>query len=400
MQIDPQIIGVPNLEDAIDRHPLVVTPDASLIDVVNLMHQTRGKSCFLPDFDLTIASNSLQAVRSSCVLVIQETKLLGIFTERDIVKLAATGQDFDNLKIADVMIHPVITLSETLFKDIFAALFLFRRYRIRHLVIVNEHEQVVGTISPGSIRQVLRPTNLLKMRRVSEVMTTQVIHAPPKTSVLALAQMMVNYQVSCVVITQSDSLKDNDYSFKPVGIVTETDIVQFQALELNLAQIDAKTVMSTPLFLLSPEDSLWSAHQEMQRRRVQRLVVSWNWGEQLGLVTQTSLLRIFDPLEMYRVIESMQRTLAQIKAEKAEYFSNQTNSTEPHIQPDSYSNEIKKQHIVSEENLDKLISSLENSIENLINNPNLSTELRQLYLSSAKIEIQAIRHWYRYLINM
>ncbi|MFM8004193.1 MAG: CBS domain-containing protein, partial [Dolichospermum sp.] len=81
------------------------------------------------------------------------------------------------------MISPVITLVETSFRDIFAALFLFRRYRIRHLVIVNEDTRVVGIVSPESIRQVLRPTNLLKMRRVSEVMTNQVIHAAPTASV-------------------------------------------------------------------------------------------------------------------------------------------------------------------------------------------------------------------------
>ncbi|MFM6466744.1 MAG: CBS domain-containing protein, partial [Dolichospermum sp.] len=82
--------------------------------------------------------SSMQGTRSSCILVIEENKLLGIFTERDVVKLTAMGRDFTGVKIADVMIQPVITLVETSFRDIFAALFLFRRYRIRHLVIVNE----------------------------------------------------------------------------------------------------------------------------------------------------------------------------------------------------------------------------------------------------------------------
>lgn len=76
--------------------------------------------------------------------------------------------------------------------------------------------------------------------------------------------------------------------------------------------------MSTPLFLLTPEDSLWKAHQEMQRRHVRRLVVSWNGGKGLGIVTQTSLLKVFDPVEMYEVIETLQRTIKQLEAEKAE----------------------------------------------------------------------------------
>jgi CBS-domain-containing membrane protein len=75
--------------------------------------------------------------------------------------------------------------------------------------------------------------------------------------------------------------------------------------------------MSTPLLLLSPEDSLWTAHQEMQKRRVGRLVVSWNWGQGLGIVTQTSLLRVFDPMEMYGVIENLQQTIQQLQAEQS-----------------------------------------------------------------------------------
>jgi signal-transduction protein with cAMP-binding, CBS, and nucleotidyltransferase domain len=140
-------------------------------------------------------------------------------------------------------------------------------------------------------------------------MTTEVIHAPMDASILQLAQLMAEYRVSCVVITQMDE-EENPC---PVGIVTERDIVQFQASQLDLATTKAQTVMSSPLFLLSPEDSLWTAHQEMKKRHIGRMVVSWNWGKGLGIVTQTSLLRIFDPMEMYGVIDNMQQTIQQLK---------------------------------------------------------------------------------------
>jgi signal-transduction protein with cAMP-binding, CBS, and nucleotidyltransferase domain len=202
--------------------------------------------------------------------------------------------------------------------------------------------------------------------------------------------MMAEHQVSCVVITKSASGNDAESGWKPVGIVTERDIVQFHALGLNLPQIQARTVMSTPLFLLSPEDSLWSAHQEMQQRRVQRLVVSWDWGAKLAIVTQTSLLRIFDPLEMYGVIETLQITVAQLETEKAKYFHSQTNSTELPLQPDL--KRIQKQHIVADENLDNLITTVQSRIEHLMKNPDLSTELQQMYLGLATTEMEKIRH--------
>ena len=214
------------------------------------------------------------------------------------------------------MTSPVTTLSESKLEDVFAVLFLFRRYRIRHLPIVDDQDQLVGVVTPGSIRRVLRPANLLKMRRVADVMTSEVLHAPRETTVLSLAQQMAEHRVSCIVIVDTDSERTprNELTaLTPVGIVTERDIVQFQALQLSLNTLTAQEVMSSPLFLLSPTDSLWTAHSEMQQRRVRRLVVSWNWGLKLGIVTQTSLLKVFDPIEMYSIIESLQRTLTQIK---------------------------------------------------------------------------------------
>ena len=98
-------------------------------------------------------------------------------------------------------------------------------------------------------------------------------------------------------------------------------MTSFEDKILASVKIRAEEVMSTPLFLLSPEDSLWTAHQEMLRRHVQRLVVSWDWGKGLGIVTQTNLLRIFDPMEMYGVIETLQHTVQKLDVEEVENSS-------------------------------------------------------------------------------
>ena len=250
--------------------------------------------------------------------------LLGIFTERDIVRLSAVGTNFERVEIVCVMTTPVVTLSKADFNDIFAILFLFRRYRIRHLPILDDKGVVIGIVTPESIRQILRPDYFLKLRRVADIMTTNVIHANITTSVLSIAQLMAEHRVSCVVIIE----EDDEYDLRhvgtiPIGIITERDIVQFQVLQLELSAIQAETVMSTPLFLLTPEDSLWTVHQQMEQRHVRRLVVSWDWGKGLGIITQTSLLRIFDPIEMYSTIQILQRTVEQLEAEKEQLLRNQ-----------------------------------------------------------------------------
>ena len=314
MQLNNQFFSTPDLEAAIDRSPLIITPETYLTDAIALMSQIRGSGCLLPSEDKSLELFLHSKASSSCALVMDGANLLGILTERDIVKLTAAEIKFDSVKVSQVMTKPVVSLAQTNFQNVFAALFLFRRYQIRHLPIVDDNNHLVGVVSPGTIRQAMRPVNLLKLRRVADVMSKTVVHAPLNISVLQLAQMMTQLAVSCIVITEEDR---EENILIPVGIITERDIIQFQSLQLKLDKILAKEVMSTPLSLLSPEDSLITAHQEMQRRRVRRLVVSWNWGQGLGIVTQTSLLRIFEPMEMYGVIETMQQTIQELEQEKA-----------------------------------------------------------------------------------
>ncbi|PPT05474.1 two-component hybrid sensor and regulator [Geitlerinema sp. FC II] len=311
MPFEEPSTSIPTLEEAIDRFPLVVPPNAAVLDVIASMSCIREDRCtFAPH---TTSSSVCVTQRQSCALVADaDRRILGIFTERDLVRLTATGVPLSGQTIADVMTCPVVTLSETDLQDIFAALFLFRRYRIRHLAIVDDRDRWVGIVTPNSIRRVIRPSNLLKLRRVSEVMTSPVVCAPSDVPLVKVAHLMANARVSCVVLTTEDI----DDRHLPIGIVTERDIVQFQSLELDVNTLDAATVMSSPLFLLKPEDSLWTAHQEMQKRHVRRMVVSWDWGYQLGIVTQTSLLRIFDPLEMYGVVETLQRTVRELTAQR------------------------------------------------------------------------------------
>ena len=353
------------LAPAIDPHFLTVAPDTPLVDVLALM--SRFRSCMLPSGDLGknvdvgqvqdkiyCVSQDWEAVfdvtdtAGGCVLVMEASQLLGVFTERDIVRLTAAGISLGSVKISDVVTQPPITLRHSQNYDVFTALGLFRQYRIRHLPIVDDLGQPIGIVTHDSIRRALQPVNLLtRLRYVRDVMTTQVIHAPETASVLELAKLMTEHQVSCVVITQKKESGSKEWNTEtrgsedkgnlstalpalthlsisalsssqpliPTGIVTERDIVQFQALELDLSRMIAQDVMSTPLFCLEPSDSLWLAHEEMHRRQVRRLIVTDTQGGLVGIISQTSLLQVLNPADMYGVIEILQQAVEQRTSE-------------------------------------------------------------------------------------
>ncbi|GAC1502623.1 MAG: hypothetical protein NVS2B14_15260 [Chamaesiphon sp.] len=213
------------LHQAIDRHPLTVTPDTQVLQVVMLMSR----------------------LRASCVLVVAKQQLVGIFTERDVVSVTAAGIDLEGLEIAALMTAHPIALKESEAQDIWAVLCLLRQHQIRHIPIVDNLHQVVGIVTHQSMRAVLQPADLLKVRLVSEVMAKEVIHASLTASVFELTQLMATHHVSCVVIIHPES----EESIRPFGIVTERDIVQLRALGVDLTQTRAQTVMSTPLLPIS-----------------------------------------------------------------------------------------------------------------------------------------------------
>ncbi|MCU0515551.1 MAG: CBS domain-containing protein [Oscillatoria sp. Prado101] len=337
MPLNDSAIYSSAIEDAIDPLPLIVSPETPVAEVLALMSQVRS-NCRLPAAGSPSGATVLPEIRATCVLVMAgaeagmycplpgseasgERPVLGIFTERDIVRLTASRKDFKNRKVAEVMTKPVITLTQSGSQGIFTALSLFRQHRIRHLPILDREGKLLGMVTPETIRNALKPANILtRLRFVKDVMRTSVIQAPKDASVFELAELMAYHHVSCVVIAEqrgSEGAQEPSPAsvYVPVGIVTERDIVQFQALELDLGKMQAKDVMSSPLFCLTPEESLWFAHEEMQRLHVRRIVVTGTQGELLGIVSQTSLLQALDPKEMYGIIEALQHAVEERTSE-------------------------------------------------------------------------------------
>ena len=299
----------------LDHSPLVVPPDTPINDAMTLMSQG-SSSCSISPQTSVANPRLIQGKRASYVLVMSGEQLVGIVTERDIIKLTAQRTNLATVTIADVMTKRLITLQEAALTNPFAALDVFRQHRIRHLPILDENGRVIGVLTPYGLRQILKSSDLLRLRRVVEAMSANVIQAPPTATVMDLVRLMAAHQVSCVVIVEASC--SNPHLPIPIGIITERDIVQFQVLELTLTTLQARDVMSTPLVCLQPESTLWEAHQKMQQMRVKRLLVANNQGTLAGILTQTSVLSALDPVEMHSAIEILQVQVKQLRDEKVE----------------------------------------------------------------------------------
>lgn len=312
MQNNPSPSALLSLKSAIDPRPLTVTPDTLLTDVITMMGKAFS-GCVLPGLKLPLELALMSEARASSVLVMAGEQLIGVFTQRDAVKvIASKGENLAQVKISAVMTSPVVAVNESE-ADVFTALSLMRQHQIRHLPVLDSRHQLVGIVTLERIRQAL-PPELLKLRSVAEVAHTPVIYALVSASALSLAQLMAEQQASYVVITKADS--END--ILPVGIVTEGDLVQLQALQLDLSQMQAQTIMRTPLLSVLPTDAALVASWEMQQSYTQQLLVWEKPGEVLGIFTPTSFLQSLPLAEIYSTLERLHRDIEQFEVEKAE----------------------------------------------------------------------------------
>ncbi|WP_017303987.1 PAS domain S-box protein [Spirulina subsalsa] len=342
-----------DVTEAICPRPHVISPTATVLEAIALMSGLSAPEVAPPDpqdphsTDLSPLAPLWKGGKeggeegggiSSCVLVVVERdsdetqgqRVVGILTERDIVRLSAQQQDIRELSVGEAMTQPVLTLRPSELTDIFSLLQFLEQHHLRHVPIVDEQERLMGLISHETLRNLARPVDLLRLRSVQEVMTQTVLTASPDASLLEIAQLLAENRLSSVILTRP--LAGGDLGEYPVGIVTERDVVQFQALGGNFGEILAEEVMSSPLFTLRPDADLWTAQQAMEKRRIRRVVVTGEGGELLGIVTQTSLLRSFNPLELYRLAEVLEQKVARLEAERVTLLERRTQELEQQVQ--------------------------------------------------------------------
>ncbi|BFM41070.1 PAS domain-containing protein [Synechocystis sp. LKSZ1] len=301
-----------DLYQAIAREPLLLVESSALIsDVLARLAQVETAACHLMPSSPSPAP--VLQIRPYCVLVMEQGQLAGIVTERDIVRFIAQGHTLtEAIMVAQIMSRPVISRSLEQLRDVFGVLSLLQSHRIRHLPVLDEQGQPIGCITPTTLRQVLRSTDLLRVRLVEEVMQSPVIQAPAQASILAIAQLMLEHRISSVVLTEPG----DESWLRPVGILTERDIVQMQALGIDFSTTPAQIVMSYPLATVTPDTSLAVAYNLMQRHYIHRVVVVGPMGDLRGIVTQSSVLKILDPTDLSETLAVLRSRISQLEAEK------------------------------------------------------------------------------------
>ncbi|HEV2226445.1 MAG TPA: CBS domain-containing protein [Nitrososphaerales archaeon] len=117
---------------------------------------------------------------------------------------------------------------------------------------------------------------------VGTIMSRTVRTASSGDSLNAVMAVMVKYDIGSVVVTEGG---------KPVGIVTERDIVRRMATgPVGASLPNAGNAASKPLITVPPEEEIWEAFGLMLEKKIRRLLVLKD-GKLEGIVTERDLFK-------------------------------------------------------------------------------------------------------------
>lgn len=233
-----------------------------------------------PDVAITEVLATMSSLRISCVVAVDtERHPVGIFTERDAVRLLAEQCDIEPLEMVEVMSTPPLCATSDM--DFRAAYRMLQEHGFRHLVVVDASDCVLGIVTEGDFLHHLDTGDLSEIKTLAKVMSSTVATVSVDDSLSDAVAIMHQHRYSCVVITRGPN---------PAGILTERDVVRLALLIADPASVTVGSVIHAPLITALPGMPLPDAIKQMDTHRIRHLVVAEH-GKLLGIVTRHDLVK-------------------------------------------------------------------------------------------------------------
>jgi len=254
-----------------------------------------------PDSTIAAAVDIMSSERISCMLIIDEGKAVGIITERDVMRLIHQKTDTTQ-PIATVMSSPVLSTSSD--TSIYDAYEILKCGDIRHLV-VTDYGKVTGVLTHTDLLRAVSMMELMHKKSGVDVMIPGVSRVAPGDLFSDVIALMVERAVTTVVAT---------HQRRPVGIITERDIPRLVEEHKDIENITMAEVMSSPVKTVELTVSAYDASEMLRLHSIRQLVVVDIEGHLAGIITQTSLLSVFES----RYIEHIRSQLSSAKQKLSE----------------------------------------------------------------------------------
>lgn len=122
----------------------------------------------------------------------------------------------------------------------------------------------------------------MKRIQLSEILTSTVITVQPETFISEALQLMRKNNISCIIVVEEG---------KPVGIVTERNVVKFVAESLtDSADLPIREVMTSPVITAGSGMEIFAAYNVLSTNNMRHLVVVDEAARLVGVVTLSNIV--------------------------------------------------------------------------------------------------------------
>jgi CBS domain-containing protein len=228
---------------------------------------------------------------SNCAFVMQQSRLVGIFTDRDVLRNVVDAPDRWPDPIDSVMTRTPLTLVAT--ATAMDALHLMNSHRFRNVPVLNDEGSAVGNLTHFSLMQLAdtllrneaaqaesQPSaqHSLSFVNLSGLMSDKPIAVSPETTLAESITTMRTHDIgSLMVVDRRGSI---------VGVFSERDVLTKVACKLDrLDSVAVGEYMSRDIIKMSSRDSIASALHNMAQRRIRRLPLISATDKPTGVVS-------------------------------------------------------------------------------------------------------------------
>jgi CBS domain-containing protein len=228
---------------------------------------------------------------SNCAFVMQQNRLVGIFTDRDVLKKVVDKPDRWADPIDSVMTRtPRTVASKATAMD---ALHLMNNHRFRNVPVMDDEDAVVGNLTHFSLMRLA--DTLVRNEAAQDESEPSVQHSLSFVNLSGLASdEPITVTASATLAECIDTMRTWDIGSlmvvddggRIVGVFSERDVLTKVAC--NIEKLDSDTVgghMSADVIKLWTRDSIAAALHHMAERRIRRLALVTATGQPTGVIS-------------------------------------------------------------------------------------------------------------------
>ncbi|MBF0335299.1 MAG: EAL domain-containing protein [Alphaproteobacteria bacterium] len=252
--------------------------------------QTSLLSCG-PDLPVAEAARLMHQARCSSIVVLEEGRPVGIWTEADLLAVDFTDPSTLDQPIRRLMSSPVKTIDGAL--SVADASMRFRDEGVRHFLVTVDGA-LTGVLTQTDVILRHGVEHFLVLRPVASALTRPLVSVPAGASLRDAAQAMRKGRSDAAAVFDGD---------KEVGIITERDVLRLVATRAE--GVTAGQSASRPLLSVAHDASLLSARNLLQEKGFRHIGVIGPEGALIGLLSFADILATLQHEYVHRLNEAL-----------------------------------------------------------------------------------------------